>query len=567
MRKNWKYKEIDEEKIEEISSKHKMSKLLATVLSNRGITDEKEIEVFLNPTRNDFHDPYLMPDMSIAVTRIIKAIQEKEKVIIYGDYDVDGITSITILKKFLKNSCDLEVGYYIPNRLNEGYGLNKNAIDQIKQDGYTLIITVDCGISAIEEIDYANSLGMEVIVTDHHEPLEVLPNAVAVVDLKRKDNTTYPFDSLAGCGVAFKLCQALGIKLGLDEKEYLKYLDIACVGTISDIVPLVDENRVIVKLGLKLVEVTKNPGLRALLNSTGYSQVNSGAISFGVAPRINACGRMGDEEEALKLFLTENINEARQITEKLNQYNRKRQEIEKNIYDEATEMIEKEGEDRNTFVLGSNNWHHGVIGIVSSKITEMYYKPSVLVCFEGEEGKGSGRSIPGFDLHGALVNLSKYLEKFGGHEMAVGLSMKKSEFNRFKEAFEEYAKQQEIDKLVPIIEVDKQIDVRDINIQTIKELDLLEPFGEANRRPIFIYKNLKIDSIRALSEGKHLKMTLKDNGVIINAIGFNLGHLTREYMIGDKIDVVGNLEINSFNRKRLSTDKYKGYYEGSLLRY
>ena len=549
MRKKWEYSTADNEKVEKIMSKFGVTRLLATVLVNRGIIDDEKIKVFLNPTRNSFHDPFLMPDMDKAVDRIIKAIRTKEKVIIYGDYDVDGITSITVLKKFLKESCGLEVGYYIPNRLNEGYGLNKNAIDLIKKQGYSLIITVDCGISAIDEIEYANELGLQTIVTDHHEPLDILPNALAVVDLKRKDNNTYPFDSLAGCGVAFKVCQALGIKLGIKENEYLKYLDIVCIGTISDIVPLIDENRVIAKLGLKLVEVTKNPGLRSLLNAIGYKEINSNTVSFGIAPRINACGRMGYEEEALKLFLTDNILEANEITKKLNAYNSQRQEIEKNIYDEAIKMIEKDNSDRKSIVLGNNNWHHGVIGIVSSKITEMYYKPSILVCFEGEDGKGSGRSIAGFDLHGALVNLSKYLDKFGGHEMAVGLSLKRSEFNRFKDAFEEYVKSQNIEELMPIIEIDKQIDIRDVDIDTVKQLNILEPFGEANRRPIFVYKNLRVDSIRALSDGKHLKMTLKDNGVIINAIGFNLGHLSREYLIGDKIDVVGNLEINSFNGK------------------
>lgn len=550
MRKKWKYKELDEEKIDEIVKKFDVPELLATVLVNRGIVDDEEIRVFLNPTRSDFHDPYLMPDMEIAVERIIKAIDNQEKVIIYGDYDVDGITSITVLKKFLK-TCGLEADYYIPNRLSEGYGLNKAAIDYIKEKEYTLIITVDCGISGIEEIEYANSLGIETIVTDHHEPMEVLPPAVAIVDLKRKDNDTYPFKSLAGCGVVFKLTQALGMRLGIDEKEYLKYLDIVCVGTISDIVPLVDENRVIAKLGLKLVEVTRNPGLKALLNASGYKVVNSNTISFGIAPRINACGRMGYEEEALKLFLTENLVQASEITERLNKYNRDRQEIEKNIYDEAIKMMEKEDPNAQSIVLGSNNWHHGVIGIVSSKITEMYFKPSILICFEGEDGKGSGRSIPGFDLHEALAETAKYLEKYGGHEMAVGLSLKKNNFNRFKEAFEKYVEEKDITGIVPIIEIDKQISLKDIDSNIVKQLDLLEPFGEANRRPIFVYKNLKIDSIRALSDGKHLKMTLKDGNTIVNAIGFNMGQLSKEYMIGDRIDVVGTLEINAYNGREM----------------
>ena len=546
MRKKWEYKDIDEVKVKKIQDKFKVSNLLATVLVNREIVSEKDIEVFLNPTRNDFHDPYLMPDMEVAVNRIVKAIEKHEKVIIYGDYDVDGITSITVLKKFLK-TCGLDAGYYIPNRLNEGYGLNKNAIDKIHEEGYTLIITVDCGISGIEEIEYANSLGLETIVTDHHEPMDILPPAIAVIDLKRKDNDKYPFNSLAGCGVVFKLTQALGMKLGLDEKEYLKYLDIVCVGTISDIVPLIDENRVIAKLGLKLVEVTKNPGLRALLNASGYKQVNSNTISFGIAPRINACGRMGCEEEALKLFLTDNIEEAEKITDELNQFNRERQEIEKNIFDEAIRMIEKEDKDNNAIVLGSQNWHHGVIGIVSSKITEIYYKPSILICFEGDKGKGSGRSIPGFDLHEALVNLSKHLDKYGGHEMAVGLSLDKKNFNRFKEDFNKYVNDKDISDLVPILDIDKQIEMKDVDSEIVKELDVLEPFGEANRKPVFVYKNLKIDSIRALSDGKHLKLTLKDGNILINAIGFNMGALSKEYTIGDKVDIAGMLEINSFN--------------------
>ncbi len=430
-------------------------------------------------------------------------------------------------------------GYYIPNRLNEGYGLNKEAIDKIKSENYTLIITVDCGISAIEEIEYANSLGIETIVTDHHEPMETLPPALAVVDLKRKDNK-YPFKSLAGCGVVFKVTQAIARKLGMEEKEYLKYLDIVCIGTISDIVPLVDENRVIAKLGLKLIEVTRNPGLKALLKASGYKEINSNTISFGIAPRINACGRMGYEEEALKLFLTENIVDANDITTRLNKYNRDRQEIEKNIFDEAIAQINKNKQEKNAIVLGSSNWHHGVIGIVASKITEIYFKPSILICFEGEEGKGSGRSIPGFDLHEALVSLSDDLEKYGGHEMAVGLSLKRNNFNRFKEKFEKYADEKHIEEIVPVIDIDKQVDLKNLNCENVKELNLLEPFGEANRRPVFVYKNLKIDSIRALSDGKHLKMTVKDGNTIISAIGFNMGQFTKEYMIGDKIDIVRN---------------------------
>ena len=546
MNKKWEFYNPNEKKVKEISEKFNVSELLATVLLNRNIIKDEDVKLFLNPTRKDFHDPYLMPDMEKAVNRIITAIDKKEKTIIYGDYDVDGITSITVLSKFLKER-NLNVGAYIPNRLEEGYGLNKKAIKKIADEGYKLIITVDCGISGTEEIDYAYSLGMEVIITDHHEPLEVLPKALAVIDCKRKDNK-YPFNSLAGVGVAFKLIQAIGIRLDLEEKEYLKFLDIVCIGTISDIVPLVDENRVIAKLGLKLVENTRSPGVKALLNAAAYKEVNSNTVSFGMAPRINACGRMGHERDALDLFLTENIVEANRITEKLNNYNRERQEIEKRIFYEAILKITSEHlMNNNAIVIGSENWHHGVIGIVASKITELYFKPSILICFEGEEGKGSGRSIPGFDLHAALCSTSDYLEKYGGHEMAVGLSLKKSNFQKFRQKFEQIARDNHTEDLVSVIKIDKEINLKDINLENVKQLKLLEPFGEANKTPIFIYKNLKIDSIRALSEGKHLKLTLKDGNTIINAIGFNMGEYSEEFLIGDKIDVIGLLEINTFN--------------------
>ena len=546
MNKKWEYYICDQDKVNEISKKFNIDRLLATILVNRGICKEDEIRKFLEPTREDFHDPFLLPDMDIAVDTIIKAIEEKENILIYGDYDVDGITSISVLQKFLEER-GMNVANHIPNRLEEGYGLNKEAIKQIADDGYKLIITVDCGISGIEEIEYANNLGIRTIITDHHEPLDELPKAIAVVDAKRKDNK-YPFNQLAGVGVVFKLIQAIGIKLGLNEKEYLKYLDIVCVGTISDIVPLVDENRVIAKLGLKLVNVTRNLGLKYLLQATGYRQIDSNAISFGIAPRINACGRMGYETEALDIFLSNDIDEVKELTEKLNNYNKTRQETEKKIVEEALELIEKNKEnEKSAIVLGSSGWHHGVIGIVSSKITETYFKPSILVSFENGLAKGSGRSIPGFDLHEALCKSSKYLEKYGGHSMAVGLSLKEENFEAFKNEFEKIAKESKVEEILPIIYIDGVVKQEDIKPEHIKELEKLEPFGEGNKMPLFAYKGLKINSIRALTEGKHLKLTLKDDNIIIDAIGFNMGHLVNDYLIGDKVDVVGVLEINSFN--------------------
>ena len=546
MNKKWQVYQVEENVVAELQKEYNINKLLATILVNRGITEKNQIEKFLKPKRSDFYSPYGMPDMEIAVKRIMKAIENKEKTIIYGDYDVDGITSVTVLKSFLEER-GLHVGVYIPNRLEEGYGLNKKAVEHIAEQKYSLMITVDCGISAVEEVEYANQLGIETIITDHHEPGNELPKALAVVNAKRKDNQ-YQCRNLAGVGVVFKLIQAIGIKMGLEEKEYLKYLDIVCIGTISDIVPLTDENRVIVKLGLRLVEQTRNMGLKSILQASGYNKIDSITISFGIAPRINACGRMGHQDEALKLFLSKDINEVNELTQKLNEYNKTRQEIEKRIFEDATIQIEQNGlANKNTIVLMGENWHHGVIGIVASKITEMYFKPSILLCEEGECGKGSGRSVPGFDLYEALTECKESIDKFGGHAMAVGINVKKEKLEEFKEKLEQISKEKNIEEIVPILKIDAQISLDEINKEMVNSLKELEPFGEENKNPLFVFKNLKIDSIRALSEGKHLKLTLKDNKNIVNAIGFNLGELVNEYRIGDKIDVVGNLEINSFN--------------------
>ncbi len=544
MNKKWEVCKENKNDIDKISKENGLSDLISSILASRGIIEKEAVREFLNPTREDFHDPFLMPDMEKAVDRILKAIQTQEKTIIYGDYDVDGITSITVLKKFLEER-NLQVGEYIPNRLNEGYGLNKEAVKKIAEQGYKLIITVDCGISCIEEIKYATELGLEVIVTDHHEPAEELPKCLAVVDAKRKDNQ-YPFNQLAGVGVVFKLIQAISIKLNLDNKEYLKYLDIVCVGTISDIVPLADENRVITKLGLKLVPISKNIGLRTLLASTGYKEVNSTTISFGIAPRINACGRMGEEKEALRLFLTNDLHEAKEITERLNNYNLERQETEKRIFKQALEQIENGEKDKSCIVLGQEGWHHGIIGIVASKVTDIYFKPSILICFEGEEGKGSGRSIPGFNLHDAVMNCDTYVEKFGGHSMAIGINVKRENFEKFKKEFEEYTQNSHISDIIPIIQIDKQVDIKKINLQDVNELKLLEPYGEGNKMPVFLIKNLKILSIRSLSEGKHIKMKLGIDNYMIDAIGFNMGEVADKYLIGDKVDIVGSLEINQF---------------------
>lgn len=545
MRKKWQYNEVNKKRASEVSEKFNVSNIIAQIIANKDLNDE-QIKIFLEPARHNFYDPFLLPDMEKAVDRILKAISENENIIIYGDYDVDGITSTTVLMKFLEER-GLKASYYIPNRLKEGYGLNKEAIKHIAEKNFTLMITVDCGITGIQEVDYANSLGIDTVITDHHEPLDILPNAVAVVDAKIPSNV-YPFNQLAGVGVVFKLIQAISMKLNLDEKEYLKYLDLVCLGTISDIVPLVDENRVIAKLGLKLIETHRNIGLKSLIIASGYRSINSTTISFGIAPRVNACGRMGFADTALKLFISQDINEIQELTQKLNEFNKKRQETEKAIFEEALKKIENEGEaNREIIILSNKNWHHGVIGIVSSKITDMYLKPSILLCEEDGICKGSGRSVQGLDLHDALCNSSKYLDKYGGHAMAIGLTLKKENLTSFKSSINSYIKSLNLKEVEQIIDIDMEVTLKDLNIDIVNEIKKLEPFGEANKVPNFVIRDLKINSIRALTGGKHLKLSLRDENLKIDAIGFNLGELTNEYKLNEKVDIVGNLEVNSYN--------------------
>ena len=552
MTNKWIVKEINNEKVELLKEKFNLSNLVAKILSNRNILgremQEDDIKKFLNPTRDDFYDPFLLPDMEQAVERIEQAIKNNEKILIYGDYDADGITSTTILIKFFKE-IGVEVDKYIPNRLEEGYGINNKALEEIKNRGIDLIITVDTGITANDQVKYANELGLDVIITDHHEPSDEIPKAVAVIDAKRKNNQ-YPFNQLAGCGIAFKLTQAISIKRKLDPSKYLKNLDIVSIGTISDLVPLVDENRVIVKLGLMLVKQTKNIGLRKLLLKSQLKEVDSTSISFGITPRINAAGRLGNQYDALNLFITEDVKEAERLSEVLNSYNIERQKIGNKIYEEAISQLKDE--EKNCIILGKEDWHHGVIGIVSSKITEKFNKPSILLCFEDNIAKGSGRSVPGFDLYKAISSTKEYLLGFGGHTMACGLSLTVENFEKFKKEITKYIDENlDISKLEKEIYIDEILTIDDLDIEEIKELKSLEPFGEENPEPIIMYENVEINGIRTLSENKHLKLSLKKNDKIIDAIGFNLGELAEKYKIGDTIDIVGNIEINSFNGKDL----------------
>lgn len=544
MNKIWNLKDIDLVKVEEYVEKFNVSEFIAKLLISKDIKKD-DVSNFLKPDISNLNDPYLLEDMDKIVDRIILAKDKNEKVVIYGDYDVDGITSITLLYSFLKN-LGMDTSYYLPDRLKEGYGLNKEALAKLKDEGFNLVITVDCGISAVEEVDYAKSLGLDICITDHHECAEVLPKACATVNPKRP-NSKYPFNMLAGVGVTFKVITALVKRLNMRDYDYLKYLDIVAVGTIADIVPLVGENRVITANGLKLLNKTKNYGLKALTKVSGITNIDSDTVSFGLAPRINASGRMADASVAVKMLLSESGMEAFNFAKVLDEQNRLRQEVESKIFKEAEEIIQKEGlENKKTMVIAGNNWHQGVIGIVASKLTEKYMKPVILLTYDDKIAKGSGRIPQGISLYEALTKCSDLLITFGGHELAAGMTLKKDDIEKFKERFEQVVISMKPDDFVKVIDLDLEITKEDLTIENINDINLIAPFGQKNKKPTFVYKNLKVESICTLKDGKHLKLKLKDETFLVDAICFGAGTRRDEIKIGDKIDVVFNLSLNEF---------------------
>lgn len=545
MQKVWNLKKYDTELIKKIKDTYGVSDIMAKLLISRNI-EFNDIDNFLNGKLDNLIDPYKIKDMNKLVERIDKAINKKEKICIYGDYDVDGITSITIMYKFL-TKLGAEVMYYLPDRLLEGYGINNNALDEIKKQGVSLVITVDCGITAIEEVEHAKEIGLDICITDHHECAQDLPDALAIVNPKRKDDT-YPFKFLAGVGVAFKTISAVAKKYNLPEEEYLKYLDIVSIGTISDIVPLVGENRIISKYGLKMMVHTKNIGLKALIKLVNSKEIDSMMVSFGMAPRINACGRMGNASAAVKLLLENDEKRAEQIALELDNLNQERKNVEAVIYDEALDIIKKnELDKKSSIVLYNSSWHNGVIGIVASRLVNLYYKPVILLTKENDIIRGSGRCPSGFSIYDALTECKDCVIQFGGHELAAGLSILEENIDSFIETFDEACRKKSDAISEQIIEVDAQIERKDLNAQIIKDIREMKPYGQSNQVPVFLYKGVKVSAIRTIKEEKHLKLVLKDDRSLIDAVGFSMGARRDEIRIGDKIDVVGTIELNTYN--------------------
>lgn len=534
------------------TAKFKLSPEISQILENRSINSEEEIKLFTNPSLDYLRNPFLMKDMEKAVDRIKGAIESKERIWIYGDYDVDGVSSTSLLLRYFK-SINFDVKYYIPNRLEEGYGINKEAIEYINSEGCDLMISVDCGITSVEEVEFARELGIDVIITDHHECQSEIPNAYAVVNPKQED-CNYPFDMLCGCGIAFKLVQALTPE-EIFKRTVYDYIEIATLATICDIVPLVDENRIIVKNGLKAMKDGYNLGLSELIKVCGIDKekIGSSHIGFIIGPRINAAGRLGFSDLGVELFTSDNQDIAHEIALALDEKNNDRQMIEMKIHHEA-EMIIKENpsyQDDKVIVLAHEGWQHGVIGIVASKLTEKYYKPTILMCIEDGEATGSARSIKGFSIFDALNECSDILTKFGGHEQAAGLSIKAEYVPELRRRINESADLNLTEEdMIEEIKVEYELDEESANFDLIEELRKLEPFGMSNPTPKFILRDCILRDMRFMGQNRqHIKLEIEKNNVF-ECVGFNAAHLIDGLKNGDRVDVLFQLDENTFMGKR-----------------
>lgn len=548
---NFRHKSLKENDINEISEKCRIPKIITTILLNRSVKAE-DIPSFIKKSLGDVIDPMLMLDMDKAVERVNRAVDNKEKIVVYGDYDVDGITATAILYEFLQ-SLGADVEYYIPDRKGEGYGINIMAVNKLAKEGVNLMITVDCGITALGEVSLAKMLKMDVIVTDHHTCKDRLPtDAVAILNPKRPD-CDYPCDALAGVGVAFKLALAVAVSRNLKSKDiFEKYIDIAALGTVADVVPLISENRVIVDRGLKALQNPQRVGLKAIMEVAGVldKEVNTATVGFAIAPRLNAAGRLGRATTAVELLLSTDENKARQIALTLDSENKERQETEKDIFDQAMDMIAKDVnfEKKKVIVLSKEGWHQGVIGIVASRLCDMYYKPCILISTDEGRGKGSGRSIKGFNLFEALSACQKHLTEFGGHAVAAGLNLNSDDIEDFSKAINKYADENLTDKdMIPTVEIDCPISERNVTLETARLISKLEPFGMGNEKPVFAMSMATVQLAQAVGvDGKHLRLKIEKNGARINGIGFGMGEYADILETGDIIHIAFGIDINSY---------------------
>ncbi len=570
--------------VSEICSKQDLSPICASLLYNRGLKTPEDVAKFLNLEDVSMYSALLLKDIIPAVERIKKAIDNGERIAIYGDYDVDGVTSVTMLYLYLK-ALGADVGYYIPNRVGEGYGLSSEGIEHLSTLGVSLIITVDTGITAIEETEFAKEWGIDIVITDHHECQEYIPDAVAVVNPHR-DDCEYPFKNLAGVGVIFKVICAFETLVFFDKEHeadavksiYYRFADLAAIGTIADVMPIIDENRIIVKFGLEMIKNTKRLGLKALIEASALGgnpnvrpvgtdnraknpkprKINSTFIGFTIAPRINAAGRISSASKAVELLLADDWDIAQALALELCEINYTRQIEENRIAESAYQKIENELDlnEQRVIVIADDEWLQGVVGIVSSRVTEKYGLPSILISFDGstvgpqsglDVGKGSGRSIRGFNLVEALSYSRDTLVKFGGHELAAGMSVRRKDVDAFRDKINEFAKQTlKEEDLYYKIEADFQVAIDDLTLSLANELSLLEPFGNMNPAPNFIIKGLKVLRAYLIGSGNHTKFVFEKDGKTINAVMFNRSHLTMNIKENDVIDALFTLDINKY---------------------
>ena len=548
--KVWSVAKVNKESAIAMASKLEIPPLLAMMLDIRGITKEEDVINFLQENK-DFSDPFLMKDMDKAVERITTAVENGEKICVYGDYDADGVTSTSLLYSYLRDSLGADVMFYIPTRKGEGYGMNKSAVDKIHSQGITLIITVDNGISAREEIDYANTLGIDTVITDHHMPSGAIPKAVAVVNAHQKDDKS-PFKDFSGVGVAFKLVMAIEGEYADVDSLLENFSDIATLGTIGDIVPLVGENRTLVKNGLRHIQNSDRIGINAMKQESGIAEkeINSSNVAFTLVPRINAGGRLGSSEKSVNLLLTEDEDEAVTIADKLGMDNRERQSIEKEILASIDEEVRRTPNIVNDKILvfAGKGWHQGVVGIVASRIKEIYDKPTIIIGIDDDGvARGSGRSVEGFSLCDAVFACSEHLTHFGGHPMAVGISLEKEKINDFRKAINAYCK--DIKMPYNILHIDCKLNPNQLDLSILDCLSYIEPCGASNPSPIFGLYNMTVIATKEIGNGKHMRITLSrgQGQVPVYAVYFNHNFQSCSYRNGDIVDVAVSLDRNIYN--------------------
>lgn len=527
-------------------------RVIAQILLNRGVSTFDDARYFLKPTLDDLHSPFLMADMDLAVERIHDAIQGGEHIMVFGDYDVDGTTATTLLYLTIKLLTD-RISSYIPNRMTDGYGLSTEGLEAAKSRGVTLILAVDCGITAHAEVEQAREMGIDVVIIDHHVPGDTLPNGVAILNPKR-DDCGYPFKELCGVGLAYKVAQALAEHVGLPENTVYTHMDLVALGTTADIVPLRDENRVLTKYGLDMMQQTHKSGLQALLEVAGLreKELSTAHMLFLLAPRINAAGRMGDATRVVDLLITEDQHKAAQLAEELNVENKRRRKEDTLTFEAARDIVEKDPvlKESKGLVLASDTWHPGIIGIVASRMVEAFNRPVVMISTKGEKGRGSARTVGDFHLYNAIKECSDLLIQFGGHHHAAGLSIEKNRIDEFRQKFHEVvAARATPADFIPRLEIDSEIELEEVTPRMVKLMKMIGPFGPANHHPVLVSRNLSVvGNLRKIGmDNKHLRFRVRQKGRIMDAIGFGMAHFADRLKDNrDHLDLAYTLEENTF---------------------